>query len=116
MGGIRVDVVEKHGPCMQVAPGTLRIFQPFALIRDRGKECRRDDGRGVGWVSAGAGLALGVPRRSSLSSYVVLVSSANSSVATPSTRTRLFAERRTTSSPMTANRSQVRAALATTTP
>ena len=85
-------------------------------MSDVGEGCRENIARGVGWVSADAGLALGVPRRSSLSSYVVLVSSANSSVATPSTRTRLLAERRSTSSPMTANRSQVRATLATTTP
>jgi len=63
MGGIRVDVVEKHGPCMQVAPGTLRIFQPSSLkVSDVGEQCRRDIARGV---AAGAGSALGI-RRSSL--------------------------------------------------
>jgi len=31
MGGIRVRIVRGIGPCMQVAPGTLRIFQPFSL-------------------------------------------------------------------------------------
>ena len=61
-GGIRVRIVGGIGPCMQVAPGTLRIFQPeFFFVRDRGEECRRDDGRGVGWVAAGAELALGRP-------------------------------------------------------
>ena len=67
----------------------------------------------VGW---GGCLALGIEDRSSLSLCAVSASSTNSSIPTPSTRTRLLAKCRTTSTPMTTNRSQVRATLATTTP